>query len=141
MARLGDKIRYFFQDDVELDDKARKNMNKHADAPQWLAAYADLLEKTALPPSYPGDRGEADTSVVLPTDKDSELPARDARPFVEPRYLEEDARAFTEKRGIKFGHFVAPVRAALSRSAAGPGLFDIVYLLGKERCLERLRAR
>lgn len=52
--------------------------------------------------------------------------------------LEQHARDFAEAREIKFGHFVHPVRAALSGTAVGPGLFDIVSLLGRERVLDRL---
>ncbi len=50
------------------------------------------------------------------------------------------ARAFCEAKGIKFGHFVHPVRAALTGTNKGPGLFDCVFLLGKEQAVARLRA-
>jgi nondiscriminating glutamyl-tRNA synthetase len=40
--------------------------------------------------------------------------------------------------GIGFGKLVHPIRAALSGRTQGPGLFDIVALLGKEECLRRL---
>ena len=45
-----------------------------------------------------------------------------------------------EDLDIKFGHLVHPIRAALTGTNKGPGLFDVVYLLGKETCLQRLRA-
>ncbi|MEQ1634234.1 MAG: hypothetical protein ABL997_17775, partial [Planctomycetota bacterium] len=42
--------------------------------------------------------------------------------------------------GVKFGNFVHPVRAALTGTDKGPGLFDVLFLLGKEACVRRLRA-
>ena len=137
---LPEKVAYYFDDVVELDKGAEKNMRKNDAAPQWLAAYADLLEQSALPPSYPSDRGEADTVAVLPTPKDGEVPARDAVPYLLPPHLEQDARKLAEKLDVKFGHLVHPIRAALTGTNKGPGLFDMVYLLGKERCVARLRA-
>ena len=54
--------------------------------------------------------------------------------------IEAKTRAFTEQLGIKFGNFVHPVRAALTGTDKGPGLFDVVFLLGKETAVARLRA-
>ncbi len=137
---LPEKLSYFFTEAVELDAAARKNMAKQADAPQWLAAYAELLEGSAMAPSYPADRGDADRVAVLPSVKDAEVPARDSVEYLLPPHLEADARELAEQLGIKFGHLVHPIRAALTGTNKGPGLFDIVYLLGKETCLRRLRS-
>ena len=108
----------------------------HDRAGDFLAAYRAVLEKDALPPSYPGDRGEIDRLVRLPSGK-REPPAEDL-PFLTPPQLERQARDLAEELGIKFGHLVHPVRAALTGTTKGPGLFDMVFLLGKEKCLERL---
>ena len=54
--------------------------------------------------------------------------------------IEQECRAFTERIGVKFGNFVHPVRAALTGTDKGPGLFDVVFLLGKDACVKRLRA-
>ena len=123
-------------------------MHKHEAAPSWLAAYAERLEAADLPPSYPADRGDADRAVRLPSgrelgeEQDAETAGRGtAGSWATPDLLEQQARALADELGIKFGHLVAPIRAALSGTNKGPGLFDIVYLLGKERCVARLRAR
>ncbi|MCZ6690985.1 MAG: glutamate--tRNA ligase [Planctomycetota bacterium] len=52
--------------------------------------------------------------------------------------LETGARGFAEARGIKFGQLVHPTRAALTGTTTGPGLFDVMGILGKERTLARL---
>ena len=49
------------------------------------------------------------------------------------------AGEFTERLGVKFGSFVHPVRAALTGTDKGPGLFDVVFLLGKDASVRRLR--
>jgi glutamyl-tRNA synthetase len=56
----------------------------------------------------------------------------------DPAALEEGARKFAEEEGIKFGHLVHPVRAALTGTNAGPGLFDIISVLGKEASVARI---
>jgi glutamyl-tRNA synthetase len=124
-SELPDKVRYFFADRLELDAAAQKNLRKHEAAPAWLTAYADRLEGTDLPPSYPADRADADA---------------ESSPFTSPAQIEEQARALADELGLKFGHLVHPIRAAITGTDKGPGLFDIVYLLGKERCVARLRA-
>ncbi len=44
-----------------------------------------------------------------------------------------------EKLGIKSGDLVHPVRVALTGKAVGPGLFDTMAVLGKERTVKRLQ--
>jgi glutamyl/glutaminyl-tRNA synthetase len=60
--------------------------------------------------------------------------------FDTPAQIEAACRAFTDGIGVKFGNFVHPVRAALTGTDKGPGLFDVIFLLGKETCVRRLRA-
>jgi glutamyl-tRNA synthetase len=49
-------------------------------------------------------------------------------------------RALAKERGIKAGQLIHPTRFALSASAAGPPLFDLVAALGREKSAARLRA-
>ncbi|MCB9878310.1 MAG: glutamate--tRNA ligase [Planctomycetes bacterium] len=123
--------------DPTPDEAAQKNLQKHADAKTWLRGYADVLEALPLPASYPAARGAADTEVLLPIQKDA-VEAQSAH--ATPQAVERATRAFAEQHGIKFGHFVHPVRAALTGTDKGPGLFDVVFLLGKQACVRRLRA-
>lgn len=58
--------------------------------------------------------------------------------FGDPGTLEEGARGFAEKRGIKFGHLVHPTRAAITGTTEGPGLFEVMGLLGKEKTIARI---
>lgn len=140
LSQIPAKVAYLFQHQVELDQDAAKKLRKHEAAPEWLAAYADLLEASNLPASYPDDRADADTLIRLPSSHDADEVGVAELACMSPKQLEQQAREFAEKIEVKFGHFVHPVRAVLSGTTKGPGLFDIVFLLGKRRCIERLRA-
>jgi glutamyl-tRNA synthetase len=52
--------------------------------------------------------------------------------------LERGTQAWLAERGLGLGDIVHAVRVAVTGSAAGPGLFDCLALLGKERCLLRI---
>ena len=51
---------------------------------------------------------------------------------------EKAYRDLIEELNIKGGQIIHPTRLALTGRTAGPGLFDVMALLGKERCLKRL---
>lgn len=136
LSELPAKLRWLFEDPAP-DEAAQKNLDKHEDAPQWLAAYADLLEGLDLPASFGSDRGAFDRKVRLPTPEDGDPPSASV---VTPTQLGERTRALIADLGIKFGQFVHPVRAALTGTSRGPGFFDCVWLLGKDACLRRLRS-
>lgn len=52
--------------------------------------------------------------------------------------LEQAVRAFAEGKGISASKVVHPVRVAVSGLAVGPGLFEMLSVLGRERVLARL---
>ncbi len=53
--------------------------------------------------------------------------------------LEETVRKFAEGRGVSAGKLIHPLRLAASGMSAGPGLFELLEVLGKETVLRRLR--
>lgn len=52
--------------------------------------------------------------------------------------LEEELRVVTEEAGCGAGRLIHPVRLAVSGVGGGPGLFDLLYLVGREECLSRI---
>ena len=48
-------------------------------------------------------------------------------------------RGFCGECGEPFSALVHPLRVAVSGRGEGPGLFDLLALLGRERCVARLR--
>ena len=47
-------------------------------------------------------------------------------------------RALSEKLQIKAGQLIHPTRLALTGRTVSPGIFEVMVVLGKERCLQRL---
>ncbi|MGH7620135.1 MAG: glutamate--tRNA ligase [Gemmatimonadaceae bacterium] len=54
--------------------------------------------------------------------------------------METNLRRVAEQRGVGAGKVFQPLRVALTGSAASPGIFDVLALLGRERSLERIDA-
>lgn len=52
--------------------------------------------------------------------------------------LESSLRDVTEKAGVGAGRLIHPVRLAVSGVGAGPGLFELLHILGREECLCRI---
>ncbi len=130
------KISHYFKNNLEYDKKAWKNLTKSEEIPGLLKAWLESLHSLRLPGSWPRRPVEADTQVLLPTDKEAPTPSGGV--FSSPKELEDAARAVAEAKGVGFGKMVHPIRAALTGTTMGPSLFDIVYLLGKEKVETRI---
>jgi glutamyl-tRNA synthetase len=52
--------------------------------------------------------------------------------------IESTLRALAEEKGISAGKIIHPVRLSVSGKTTGPGLFELMEALGKDRCLERM---
>ena len=61
----------------------------------------------------------------------------EAEPFDAPA-LDRLLHDFVESEGVKIGAVIHAVRVAVAGQAVGFGLFDVLAILGRERCLERL---
>lgn len=67
--------------------------------------------------------------------------ARDTLAAVHPFTAEETEKAYralAEELGVSAGHLIHPTRLALTGRTVGPSLFDVIALLGRDRCLARL---
>lgn len=53
--------------------------------------------------------------------------------------LESVLREIAAERDVGAGRIIHPVRLAVSGSTTGPGLFDLLAVLGRETCVRRLR--
>jgi glutamyl-tRNA synthetase len=54
--------------------------------------------------------------------------------------MEPALRGAAERMGVGAGKLFQPLRVALTGSAASPGMFDVLELLGRERSLARVAA-
>jgi glutamyl-tRNA synthetase len=104
-----------------------------SEAPKRLAYFykddypknSDALEKHLAP-----DHGEM-----------SEL--ADVLASVEPfgrREIESAVRDLAEKLGVKAGALIHPCRVALTGDEVSPDIFAVIHLLGRRKCVERLKA-
>jgi len=57
----------------------------------------------------------------------------------EPEALETYIKGLVAAREMKLGAFAKPVRAALTGSTASPSLFEVIWAIGREEVLARLR--
>ena len=125
--------------------------------PEWLNALIDLLKvrarttddivRMAAPYVADGITYEPDAVARQWKDRDASRDALAAahdvlanEPTWEPAPLEETLRQLAEDRGIGAGKLFQTLRVALTGSAASPGIFDVLVLLGRERSLTRIDA-
>ena len=53
--------------------------------------------------------------------------------------IEDAVRGYADKAAIKLGEAAQPLRAALTGRTASPGIFDVLFVLGKDEGLARIR--
>ncbi len=66
----------------------------------------------------------------------------DALKSVEPwsaPEIEAAMRSFAEQNGLKLGAVAQPLRVALTGRTTSPGIFDVLAVLGRDTCLNRLQ--
>jgi glutamyl-tRNA synthetase len=121
----------------------------------WLAAAVELLraryrtavEFTTLGRPYFSDEFDYEPAAVKKNLKDERL--KDLLPRLADRLASVDGfdhdsaeaalRAFAEEQGVKAGLLINAARTALTGQSVGPGMFDIMVALGRERTAERLK--
>jgi len=114
LADFGEACAFFFEDDDKLpmDEKA---VDKWLTLPHVPELFQRLIEAFTSMAQRPSDQplaAEACESLV---------------------------RAFAESHGMeKLGPVVHPIRVALTGKTAGPGLFELMSVLGPERIISRL---
>jgi len=52
--------------------------------------------------------------------------------------IEQAVRDFTDQQELKLGAVAQPLRVALTGRTTSPGVFDVLAVLGKEACIERI---
>jgi glutamyl-tRNA synthetase len=122
---------------------------------EWLSRTVDMLraryrttvEFTTIGRTYFSDEFAYEPAAVQKNLKDERLkellPAlADRLGQVEPfshEATEAALRAFSEERGVKPGLFINAARTALTGQSVGPGMFDIMVALGREKTVDRIK--
>ncbi|MBB4094678.1 glutamate--tRNA ligase [Ochrobactrum pecoris] len=112
-----------------LKDRA-KTLVELADGSKFIFATRplDLDEKAA---SLLNEEGRAVLKSVLPD--------LEAAGEWTAEALDAVVRTHAEKTGLKLGKIAQPLRAALTGRATSPGVFDVLFVLGREESLGRIR--
>ncbi|NKC22167.1 glutamate--tRNA ligase [Ochrobactrum oryzae] len=112
-----------------LKDRA-KTLVELADGSKFIFAARplDLDEKAA---SLLNEEGRAVLKSVLPDIEAAGEWTVEA--------LDAVIRTHAEKTGLKLGKIAQPLRAALTGRATSPGVFDVLFVLGREESLGRIR--
>jgi glutamyl-tRNA synthetase len=107
-----------------------------------LADAADVGSFALADP--PAMEPEAWAELLAKAESDVRLSALAARIEALPAWtldaLEAATRALASETGVKAGEIIAPARVALTGRKAAPGIFEVMWLLGRERVGTRLRA-
>lgn len=111
-----------------LKDRA-KTLVELADGTKFIFAARplDLDEKAA---SLLNEEGRAVLKSVLPD--------LEAAGEWTAESLDAVVRTHAEKTGLKLGKIAQPLRAALTGRATSPGVFDVLFVLGREESLGRI---
>ena len=105
---------FFFNDELEYEARGVKKHLSKPESKLMLLKVLDGLEGLDERAFYPADEGGA------------------------LDILEDVIRGVAESEGVSAGKVIHPVRVAISGRTSGPGLFEMMYLLGKKRCVERI---
>jgi glutamyl-tRNA synthetase len=122
---------------------------------EWLARTIDLLRAryrtthdfATLGRPYFSDEFEYEPDAVKKNLKDERLKvllpglAERLAPLDDFTHdtTESALRAYAEEQAVKAGLLINAARTALTGQSVGPGMFDIIVTLGRQRAVERLR--
>ena len=67
------------------------------------------------------------------------LPHLAALPDYKAAFIEEAVRGYAAQGGMKVRQLIHPLRMSVTGKEGGPGLFEVMEVVGKERCIERIR--
>jgi len=135
LADFGEATAFFFQDEPPMDEKAVAKWLTVPHARDLFESLISFLEGPAPSGPKPSLEGPAPSGPGA-DGHDGACPSRG----VKVEECEAFIRGYGEKMGLeKMGPVVHPVRVALTGKTVGPGLFELMSLLGPSRMVRRLR--
>jgi glutamyl-tRNA synthetase len=125
---------------IDLQTERSRTLNEFVGGLDYFFSAPEQYEEKGVKKflATPGQLQQVrDTIEVL----DQAWPTDDRAPREEvTTALDAQLRSWAESKGLKFGNVVPPIRLAVTGRTASPGLFDVLYYLGKEETLQRIRA-
>ena len=120
---------------AELLDQIQPRTKLYSDIPgncAWFFSDAYPFDEKAVAKRLKGEG--------VPALLEEVAAAVEAMPAFTVEALDALVHGMGEAKGCGMGPLVHPIRVAVSGRTEGPGLFEMLWLLGKERVLARLRA-
>lgn len=136
LAELPEACRYFFTDVDSYDEKGQQKYFFKQSAGSGAGAGSGGADGGSGAVTSTGSTANAGYDVADLLRKERDCLAELTEFTVER--TEKAYRDLIEKLQIKSGQLIHPTRLALTGRTASPGLFEVMALLGKEKCLERL---
>ncbi len=157
-----DKALWFNQQYIQASDNAylaeqiRPILKEHGHEPsqEWLEKFCGLLkERVSLYPDF-WEQGkyllepvsEYDSKTLRKKWKPERLPlflemtaSLEVLPDFTAATIEQAVKAFAERQQLKPGEVFPILRIALTGTTRGPGIFEVMELLGKEESISRLK--
>jgi len=106
---LTDQLIFYFEDPYEYEEKGVKKYFKKENSLQILSELFNLFEQ------------------------------QPAQFFDNMEEIEQSIRSLAEKMGLSAGKVIHPLRLALTGRTTSPGIFELIYVLGKKKVLNRLK--
>ena len=106
LSEIVELTRFFFEDELEYDEKGRKKWLEQDYVPELLRRLIDRLQGLS---EFTHDS------------------------------IEEAVRQVGEEMGLSGGQVIHPIRMAVTGRTVGPGLFESMAVLGRDRVLRRLQ--
>jgi glutamyl-tRNA synthetase len=122
---------------------------------EWYLTTIEMLRARARTLNDFVERGHAYWSDDFPMDPKAlaknlaDVRLKELLPVLADRYVaatefthestEATLRAYAEEAGVKPGLLINAARTALTGSAVGPGMFDVIVAMGRDRTVARLR--
>ena len=129
---------------IETLDYVRRVIPLELERMKVLSEVVDLVGFFFLPLDYPNGYDEKAVAkwMGVPHLKnllEREIAVYSALPDWTPESLEAATRAIGEELGVKFAEVIHPTRVAATGRTVGPGLFETLWALGRDRTLTRLK--
>jgi len=127
LAEFAEAASFFFEEEPTMDPKA---VEKWFGEPHVPALFDHLIEVLG---------GNIQQATTVPHPQAVAPAATGAPESISSEQCERIIRDYAAKHGFeKLAQVVHPVRVALTGRTAGPGLFELMNVLGRERMVKRL---
>jgi len=128
LSELPHLTEFFFRDEVDYEPAAVNKWLTKDYVPAALDALAQRLESQT---EYAG--------AVRRSGSAAQPLADSGQAHWDVQSIEQVVRELAAEREMKAAALIHPIRVAVTGRTAGPGLFETMHVLGKERCVTRLR--